>query len=289
MTRRLSLLILPCLLAVGFAACGDDDPPLTPINENFEFRAGDKFTYNYYDRDSANARLATSKQVYVWTVLRTGLDTLSRKDVAEIEEVRFDATGQTETGRSKIYMKINVDGALLAYDLVGTALGRFSGSVDLSSYLDQVPKDWVTVGSTNDANARVLANVYTPLSITLNNVVIPPIDPFDITLKTDVRADHLGAMEVTVPAGTYTKAYVTDTKVFVDMTNKDAFMASGFPIPAGTQIINDSVRFRFEFDIDAGMISQASDSKAIVAAGLFPTLINGYEMELTAVERAAAE
>jgi len=288
MTQKLILLLIPCLLAVGVVACGDD-PGSAQLNQDFTFRANDKFTYDYYQKDSNNVRDDASKQVVVWTVLRVGLDTLNKPDVAEIEEVRYDATGTTEEGRSKIYMKTNTDGAVLVYDLVGTVLNRFSGGVDLTPYLDQVSKDWVTIGSTKDANARVLANVFTPISKTLNNVVIPPLDPFDVRLEVDVRADHKGAMEITVPAGTYEKAYATDTKVFVGMSNVDPIIVASVPVPAGTTIVDDSVNIRYEIDINAGVLRQESDSKQFLAAGFFPTLISGYQMELTAVERAAVE
>lgn len=289
MTQKLILLLIPCLLAVGVVACGDDDPGSAQVNQDFAFRANDKFTYDYYQKDSNNVRDDASKQVVVWTVLRVGLDTLNRTDVAEIEEVRYDATGTTVVDSSKLYMKTNTDGAVLVYDLVGTVLNRFSGGVDLTDYLDQVSKDWVTIGSTKDANARVLLNVFTPISKTLNNVVIPPLDPFDVRLDVDVRADHKGAMEVTVPANTYEKAYVTDTKVFVEMSNVDDIVVLGQTVDAGTTIVDDSVNIRYEIDINAGVLRQESDSKQFLAADFFPTLISGYQMELTAVERAAVE
>lgn len=288
MTQKLILLLIPCLLAVGVVACGDDDPGLAPVNQKFAYRANDRFTYDYYERDSNNVRDESSKQVVVWTVLRVGLDTLSRKGVAEIEEVRFEADGTTEVGRSKMYMRTDSDGQVLVYDLVGTVLNRFTGGVDLSAYITQVPKAWVTIGSTNDANARVLMDDPNFIVTTLNNVVIPPIDPFDVKLDVAVRTDHRGAMEVTAPVGTYQKAYVTDTKVFVDMENADPIVYQSFPIPAGTQIISDSVSITNEIDIDAGIVRQESASKNILAANLFPTFVSGYEMELTAVQRGAA-
>lgn len=288
MIRTLSLLILPCLLAVGFVACGDDDPPLTPINENFEFKSGDTYTYKYYDRDSTNTRVETSQQVFIWTVLRTDLDTLAKTSVAEIEEVRYDATGTNESGRSKIYMKVDVDGQVLIYNLVGTVLNRFSGAIDLSLYLDQVPKTWIIVGNTNDASARVLMNDSLHISQTLNNVVLPLVDPFDAKLNIGVRTNHLGAVAVSVAAGNYDKAYATDTKLFVKISNIDELVLPFGTFPAGTTILQDSIRTHYDIDIDAGVLRQNSDSKIVQAVnGLVPVTVNGFEMELQSFTRAA--
>ena len=286
MIRRLSLLILPCLLAVGFVACGDDDPPLTPIDENFSFNTGDTYTYKYFDRDSTNTRVATSEQVFVWTVLRTDLDTLNESDVVEIQEVRYDATGQNESGRSIFYMSIDGDGQVSIYDLVGTTLNRFTGALDLSLYLDQVPKVWITVGSTNDANARVLMNDPNLIAKTLNNIALPSIEPFDARLEVGVRTDHLGAFEITVPTGTYEKAYSTDTKLMVKIETAEQVVI-GIPFPAGTVVLEDSITTHYDIDIDAGVLRQNAESRIVQAAqGLYPVNVNGYEMELQSFTKA---
>ncbi len=295
MTQKLILLLIPCLLAVGIAACGDDDPGLAPVNKKFAFRVDDTFTYDYYERDAENNPIDTSKQVVVWTVVDTDLSMFSRGDVTEIEEVRYEADGTTEISRSTIYMNINSDGQVEVYDLFGTVLNRFSGDINLADYTDQIPKQWVTVGSTNDANARVLMDDPQLVIKRLENLVLPEplgtlIGPIDINLQLGVRTEHLGAGEITVDAGTYEKAYSTDTKVRVQMQNAEEINVPGIgTFPAGTNLIQDSIGVHYDFDIDAGMLMNTMESKQVLVNNTLPVDVTGFEMELTAVQRATVE
>ena len=287
MTRQfLAVLLLPILAVVGMVGCGDDDP-VVPVNPYMKFAAGDTFNFDYYDRDSTGARQDASKQVIVWAVVRTDLDTLGKDGVTEIVETRYDATGTTQTGSSKIYVLANGQGEFHQYDLMRTVMDRFSGGVDLSAYLDSIPKVWVQVGDTKSASAIQIQDLAagTLINKTLKDVTVSTFT-FDAQIKMGIRSQHLGKTSVTVPAGTYASAYSTDNFVRVNLSNVDEIPPL---IPAGTVLVNDSVNIRYDLDVEDGPIRQQIESKALTIAGLFPLNINGSEMVLTSSTRASVD
>ena len=288
MRRTIALLILPLLVAsVAFVGCGDDDDPIAVVNQSFNFKVGDTYTYDYYDRDMQNMQDATTKQVFVWTVLQTDLTMFSRSKVTEVEEVRYAADGTTETGRSKIYFSVDTDGQLFMYDLFGAVLNRFSGDLDLSAYLDGITKVWIHVGSTKDANARVLVDAPQLLNQTLTDVEVAGI-MFDAQIVLGIRSQHLGRDSLTVAAGSY-DAYSTDNVIRGAISNKDQITVSGIPIPANTSLVSDSVTTHFDLDLRDGILRQTLDGKTVSVAGLFSTDVTGFERELTAATHAAAD
>ncbi|MCB0714339.1 MAG: hypothetical protein KDD67_18580 [Ignavibacteriae bacterium] len=286
MIRKTLLLLVPVIIATAMVGCGDDNPTVS-VNPVLKFTSGDKFTYNYYERDENDARVESSKQVVVWTVLRSGLDTLSENGVVEIQEVRFEADGTTEKSRSKIYFAID-QGELSQYNLFQTVLERFSGQVDLSSYIGDLPNTWVKVNSTKDASARVLQSNSNIVSQTLKDVMVLTL-VFDAKLKLGINSQHLGKVEVTAPTKTYSAAYATDNWVNVNATNPEEISVPPITIPANSNIINDSVLIHYDVDITDGILRQTMGSKTVMVAGTVSQPINGYEMELTAVERVSAE
>ena len=155
----------------------------------------------------------------------------------------------------------------------------------------------MTVGSTNDANARTLLNTQLPIQKNLSNVVVPVpgIDPFDATFMIDARTDHLGAGEIIVASGTYAKAYSTNTNVFVDVTNaEDLELPLIGTLEAGTAMISDSITVHYGIDINDGVLKQESASKVVylapsVLGTTIPQNVNGYEMELQSVVKATTE
>lgn len=288
MTRQfLAVLLLPIFAVVGMVGCGDDEPPVVPVNPYMKFAAGDTFKFDYYDRDSAGTRQDASKQVIVWAVVRADLDTLGKDGVTEIVETRYDATGTTQTGSSKIYVLANGQGEFHQYDLMRTVMDRFSGGVDLSAYLDSIPKVWVQVGDTKSASAVEIEDLAAGMVFTktLNDVTVASFT-FDAQIKMGIRSQHLGKTSVTVPAGTYASAYSTDNFVRVNLSNVDAI--SGV-IPAGTVLVNDSVNVHYDLDVEDGPVRQQIESKALLVAGLYPVNVNGSEMELTSSTRASVD
>ena len=287
MIRKTLALLIPFILVIGMTGCGDDegDPPGITVNPVLKFTAGDKFTYNYYERDESGARVESSKEVVVWTVLRSGLDTLGQNEVVEIQETRYDASGVTVTDSSKIYYSI-YQGELSQYNLFQTVIARFGGQADLSAYVKDLNNSWVTVNSTKDANARVLQSNSNIINQTLQNFTVAGFQ-FDLKLKLGINSQHQGRGELTVPTKTYSTAYSTDDWVYVNATNVDAIPA--LSLPANSTIINDSVLIHYDVDVNDGILRQTMDSKKVSVGGFIEQPVNGYEMELTAVERVSAE
>ena len=294
MIRKTLALLIPAIIAIGMIGCGDDDGPTITVNPTLKFNAGDKYTYNYYERDSTNARVESSKQVVVWTVLESELSTLGENGVAKIEEVRFEADGTTEISRSTVYLAIDL-GELSQYNLFKDVVKRFStDQVDLSTYVGDVPDTWVIVNSTKDANARILQSNSNFFTKTITDVTVPlpglP-DPlvFDATMQLGYEANQIGKMPVTVPEGTYENAFSTDDQVYVTIKNKDDIPLPIGTLPANSNIIKDSVTFHYDVDVESGILRQTMDSKTILVAQQLPQVINGFEMEMTAVEKVSTE
>lgn len=291
MTRQfLAVLLLPIFAVVGMVGCGDDEPPVVPVNPYLKFTTGDTFEFDYYDRDLTGARQDASKQVIVWAVVRTDLDTLGKDGVTEIVETRYDATGTTQTGSSKIYVLANGQGEFHQYDLMRTVMDRFSGGVDLSTYLDSIPKVWVQVGDTKSASAVEIEDLAAGALITkaLNDVTVATFT-FDAQIKMGIRSQHLGKTSVTVPAGTYASAYSTDNFVRVNLSNTTPITVGPITLPPGSTLVNDSVNVHYDLDVEDGPIRQQIESKALLVAGLYPLNINGSEMELTSSTRASVD
>lgn len=289
MRRILAFLFIPLFVAsIGFVGCGDDDDPIGNVNQRFAFKAGDKYTYDYYDRDAQNMRDESTKKVVTWTVLETGISGFNgRSNVTSVEEVRYEADGTTETGRDTIHFQIDADGQIHIYDYFGTILNRFSGDLDLAAYLTGLNKVWLQLGSTNDANARVLVDEPTLINQTLTDVDVEGI-VFDAQISLGYRSEHLGRDSLEVLLGKF-DAFSTDNIIRVSITNKDPLNIGVGTLPPGTTIVGDSVMTHFDVDIVNGILRQTLDSKTVSVAGFFSTDVAGFEMELKSVVLASAE
>ncbi len=263
---------LVTLIAVGIVGCSSGSPSdnTTDVNQFLEFKTGDKFTYNSYDRDASNQRVESSKEVVVWTVLRSGLDTLGKSEVAEIEAVTYETDGTTEKGRTKLYFSANGQGHLFQYNLIQSVVGRFDNET-VQALIDSIPDAWIQISDTKTTvddswSYAGAGNIKKSISI----------GDFQGQMTLDVNSYHNGKVTTSVEAGEFTKTVNTDNNVTLHVT------------AASLTAVSDSMSVHFDVDIDGGILKESLDSKTITVTILQATEyeVNGFEMELVSVTRA---
>ncbi len=289
MKKSFAVLFAALFMTVGVIGCGDD--PVTPddggvINVSFQLKTGDKFTYDYYDRDEQNARVDDSKKVVVWTVLRTDVTLEGKSGASEIQQITYEADGTTPTDTTTIYLLTNSQGQVLQYNLLQTVLAEFSGSVDLGPVIAQLPNAWIQVSDTKSPSA--ISWSFPDIFQTVQDVDIAGLTTLDITLLMSVKSNHKGRMSVTVPAGTYATAYVTDHETPTTIKSaEDKEIPPLISIKSGDELIQDAATLHYAVDVEAGILSMSMDSKSTTLIPVsLPYPITGFEMELTSFTRA---
>lgn len=289
MKKSLAVLFAALFMVVGVIGCGDD--PATPddggvINLSFQLKTGDKYTYDYYDRDEQNARVDDSKKVVVWTVLRTDVTLEGKSGAAEIQQITYEADGTTAIDTTTIYLLTNGQGQVLQYNLLQTVLAQFSGSVDLSPVIAQLPNAWIQVSDTKSPSP--ISWSFPDILQTVQDVDLAGLATLDISLLMSVKSSHKGRMSVTVPAGTYATAYVTDHETPTTIkAAEDKDIPPVINIKSGDELIQDAATLHYAVDIEAGILSMSMDSKSTTLIPVsLPYPVTGFEMELTSSVRA---
>lgn len=260
--RALTLLSTIGLAAALLAGCGDDDGNTnTTVNNYLQYKQGATYTYNSYQRDENNTRLDASKQVVIWTVIKADTTYQSRGSVAVIDEATYDGTGATLVSRDTIYVQSSGTGEVYQYDVVGEFFGRVPPA---APYRDSVPESWSKIGDTKLTSTT--ETWHSAPEVTINNIQAPGI-PVAITAFVKMDAMHKGVVAMTTPAGSFAKAYSTDHVV--------GLRANAL----GSPVLNDSLKVHYAFDIKAGMINKALDSKTLTL-GTQQLPVPGFEMEL---------
>jgi|GEM_PF-7051914 len=263
--RALSLLSVVGLAAALLTGCGDDTTTPPPSATYLKYKQGATYTYNTYQRDDTNKRIDGSKQVVIWTVLKADTTYQSQGSVAMIAQATYDGSGATVLSRDTIFVQSDgTSGKVSQYDV----MGEFFGRVPLAAqYRDSVAKTWSQIGDTKTTGTT---SWQTAPEATVNNVMIP-LGPTTVSITAFVKmsANHKGAVNSVVPAGTFATAYRTDHTVGIRAT---AF---------GSTVLNDSLIAHYEFDNAAGLIRKSLDSKALTLQGT-TQVVPGFEMELTA-------
>ena len=285
-------LVIPIVIGIGMIGCSDDTPTIS-VNPTLKFTEGDEFTYDYYDRNETNVRLDASKQVVVWTALRTDLDTLNRRGVTEFEEVRYEADGTTEISRSKFYMIADEQGKLLFHNLPQVMMSLFQTvRLNLSSLIDEIPDTWTQISDTKSPSPLTWSRtqskgVVENATITFNGIPITT----DIEMQIGVDSEHAGRVSTTVTAGTYDRAFSTTTHVLVKLiaASDIAIDAPPITIPKGQVIVDDSLSIEYHVDLEAGILQQIIDSETVKTIYHLNVPVNGSEMELTSFTRAATD
>ena len=271
--KHLFALASASLLMIGIAGCGDD-PVTVEINKSFTAKQGDKFTYDVYDRDAAQAPVTASKTMRVWTVLELTASYEGKSNVAKIDQVYLAADGTTQTGRDTIYIQTNGDGTIHQYDAVGEILKRFPETI--RPFIAQLPKTWAKVSDTKSPNALTWVSAFK----TSTTADLPLIGP--TAISAEMNAQHLGRSKrnATVPAGTFTSLFNTDHTMTATATSVNN--------PTAPAILSDAMVLHYDFDIDSGLVKWAMDSKTIslnLLGASQPYFIAGFEMNLVAAER----
>lgn len=290
MKKSFAVLFAALFMALGVISCGDD--PVEPddggtVNLSFKFKAGDTFTYDYYDRDENNDPDQDSKKVIVWTVLNTDVSIGGRSGVAEIQQIRYEADAVTAIDTSTVYFLTNSQAQVLQYNLFQNILTQFSGSVDLSTVISQISDNWIQVGDTKSPSA--LTWDFSGIVKTIQDVSVAGVIELDIKVEMSVNSSHKGRESVTVPAGTYASAYVTDHEVPTVITAAEDKELTLPPVSIenGDVLIQDAADLHYAIDIEAGIVSMSMDSHATTLVPVqAPYPINGFEMNLTSYTRA---
>lgn len=285
MKNSIVALVTLALFSIAMIGCGDDAPTIN-VNNYLKFNAGDKFTYDYYDRDASNARDESSKKVLVWTVLRTDINFDGRNGVSEIQQIRYEADGTTPTDTTLLYFLANGQGQLQQYNLLQTVIRQFSSATfDLGPVIDQMPDTWIQISDTKSPNA--LTWTFPELQTTLQDINVMSLATIDAKLKMSVSSNHKGKMDHTVVAGTYTDAFITDHQTPTGILAAETKTIGPVTINDGDQIIQDSMTLHYAVSITGGILSHSMDSKQATVIPLgAPYPVNGFEMELTSVTRA---
>jgi hypothetical protein len=258
MKQLLQTLLILGVAAVTMVGCSSS-PTQTTVNIFLQYKKGDVFTYHYYQRDNANQRVAASKQVRRWTVLKTDTAVDSRINVIAIDEAIYDGTGATLTGRDTLYFTSQADGRVEQYDIIRNLMALIPVVAD---YRDSISSEWVRIGDTKATQATTWESL--PGGITVNNVDIPVVGKTSITLT--MKAVHKGRHDTVSTAGSFTNNYRTNHTL--------TFTAS---------ILTDSLSAHYDIDTQGGVVYQSADSKVIAALGL---QVIGFDMELISYARA---
>ncbi len=285
MKSSLAALAALALFSIAVVGCGDDDTPTVTVNQYLKFNVGDKFTYDYYDRDATNARDESSKEVRVWTVLQTGITMFNRDVVTEMQQIRYEADGTTPIDTSMVYFVANGQGQLQQYNLLQMIVGQFSSeTLDLQPVIDQIDDTWIQVSDTKSPSA--LSWTFPEILQSLKDIDVMGQFTIDAKLQMSVSSSHKGKMATTVAAGTYDDAFVTDHSVPTTITADEDVSLVG--IKKGDEIIKETMMLHYAVSITGGILSMEMDSKnATIIPISSPYPVNGFEMELTAVTRAA--
>lgn len=261
--KHISSGVAAFLFAVLILAGCSSDSPTTPTDTDptaVSFKANQKWTFHYYDRDAANARVSSSKKVKVWTVLKVDQTVGGRSGVAVVEEAAFDSTGVTKQGLADTFYfeSKTADGAFSQYNLLRNVLKRIDGA---ALFLDSVPQRWILVGNTKktDAGTWDAIDGGGPIERTVT------ISGFPVTITFAMNATHKGKQAVTVPKAAYDKSFHTDQRVRI--TNS---------------LYNTSDTLTLGYDISPkdGVLRQVLNSGAVFNGGM---QITGFEMELVSV------
>lgn len=290
MKSSLAALAALAFFSIALVGCGDDDTPTVSVNQYLKFNVGDKFTYNYYDRDATNARDESSKEVRVWTVLQTDITMFNRDVVTEMQQIRYEADGTTPIDTSMVYFVANGQGQLQHYNVLKTIVGQFSSeTLNLQPVINQIPDTWIQVSDTKSPSA-LSWNAPNIIDVSLNDVEITGGETIDAKLQMGVSSSHKGKMATAVAAGTYDDAFVTDHSVPVSILgNEDKTIGGIINIQKGDPLIRDTMALHYAVSISGGILSMEMDSKttSLVPMPLLTYPVPGFEMELTAVTRAA--
>ena len=288
MQKYFAVIFAALFMTIGVISCGDD--PSNPdddgtVNLFFQFKTGDTFTYDYYDRDEDNNRAPDTKKILVWTVLRTDASIGGRSNVAEIQQIEYEADGVTATDTTMLYFITNAQGQILQYNLLQTVLEQFSGDVDLAAVISQISETWIQVSDTKSPSP--LSWNFSGILNTIQDVEVAVVT-LDVKIDMSVESSHKGRVATTVPAGTYDGAFVTDhstpTKI---LAAEDVSFPPLVEIENGDALIQDAVDLHYAVDIEAGILSITMDSKTTTLIPISsPYPVNGFEMELTTFTRA---
>lgn len=301
MKNTLALLAVVLFAMVGVIGCGDnntDPDDGVEVNVNLKFETGDKFTYNYYERDEQNARDESTKRKVEWTVVGTDMTKDGRSDAVEIREDRYDETGATIEETNMIYLASNGQGQVFQHNVLKLILQRFSGDgLDLEPVISQLSDAWSQISDVKSPSALSWTSLAQILQ-TLNDVDLAGVTTLDVKVDMSGDAMHEGRVTRTVAAGTFDHAYVTNHTFPVTLTAaEDKDLAPITTIKNGDPLIqatgDAAMEVHYIVDVDGGILSMTMDSKqaALIPQPLTgtPYPVNGFEMELTAVERVAAQ
>lgn len=246
--------------------------PITVAHVPSSLESGDTLTYDFRDRDTNDTPTGPTMK-RSWFVLGTGLTLHGRDNVTEILEIRYDASGTTETGRDTIYYSTAGDGSVYQYNILHKLLGRIEGG---EVFLPEIPEQWVKITSTQAASGATWSAI-TPDSIKLTSVTLSGV-PFPVDITFRMMARHDGAQQLSSSAGAFSGVRTTHT-----LSVKIALSGS-IPIT----VLNDVVTATFDYAPVVGIVRQTLQGKNLVASlggqdVVQPVL--GYETSLTVVKR----
>ncbi len=267
--KNLSMLALAGLVTVGISACGSD-PVAVEVNKYVELKKGDKFTYDTYDLDASQQRVAASKGVRTWTVEETGLTFEGKQGVSRILEVNYGADGTTEISKDTVYIASNGQGQIFQYDVFGNIIGRIAAA---AAAANDIPKSWIQIGDVKSSGSLTWLSSGGP---TVKNLTVMGLA---VQMTLEMTAKHQGKKTVTVPAGTYASAFLTDHAVSV--LAKDP--------STNAVILNDSMMVHYNIDVNLGIVKQTLDSKTVklmTPLGAIDQPLAGFEMELKSTTKA---
>jgi hypothetical protein len=267
MKQFLKCLALAATASMLVAGCSDDSPTTPPTNDptSVQFKANDKYTYNYYPHDVNDNRDNSGKLVKVWTVLSVNNSVGGRTNVVKIEEKTFGSDGVTPTGLADTFsFQSNTDGKFSQYNLLRAVVKRIpQGEV----FLQNVPENWVQVGDTKTATATSWDALGSgPISDSIS------ILGFQAKVTFAMNAAHKGKQSVTVPSGTFASSFHTDHKVVINVDSDALSMHA-----------KDTLSLSYDITPQHGIVRQSLSSKTFSAAN---QQVPGFDMELVSVTSA---
>lgn len=268
------ILALGALVAIALTAmsgCSDDSVSGTDINQFFEPKKGDTFTYARYERDMNNQRVDSTKTIHKWIVLETKINYKSRNDVAKILQLNFDMTGTIKTGDDDIlYISAPATGEVYM-DVISSTIRRIP---NVNVFADSIPFDWFQISDTKSSNAVVFASL-TGSGITKDVVYPSPAGNLDLRLNVTGSGYHKGKVPTSVGSTLYPNAFHTDHAVKIKAILWRL---------TGAAVIDDSLHISYDVDTQEGILRQVMQSDTITAnlpiIGRQDQPVNGFEMEL---------
>jgi hypothetical protein len=264
---------LKCLFLAGAASmlvagCSSDSPVTPPTTNNqtyVQFKANDKYTYNYYPHDINNNRESGGKLVKVWTILSVNQTVGGRSGVAVVQETTYQSDGVTPVGVADTFdFQSGTDGKFSQYNLLQTVVKRIPSS---SAFLGNVPVLWVQIGDTKTASP-------TTWDATCQGAITDTVSilGFSAAVTFAMIASHKGKVVDTVPSGVYTNAFRTDHKVLINV-NADALSMHSM----------DTLNLSFDITPELGIVRQSLGSRVFSASS---QEVPGFDMELVSVTHA---